>query len=197
MPQAPPQAVHTLAAHRQHRTSPAVSTTAALKAITATARPRPHSNTAAATVASNNTVGPRASTVEHSRSTAKASTALRQATVDSPNSTEVSGSRVAQVATAHKLATEVLPTKEEVKAFMADRRTTITTSTTSTAARRSNSLPLPVRAVAMVGSKVVATAVTVVNKAAAMAATRVGRRSSLDGRVLQRQRRSGPLSWTT
>ena len=96
-----------------------------------------------------------------------------------------------------QLATEVLPTKEEVKAFMADRRTMITTSTTSTAARRSNSLPLPVRAVAMVGSKVVATAVTVVNKAAAMAATRVGRRSSLDGRVLQRQRRSGPLSWTT
>ena len=54
-----------------------------------------------------------------------------------------------------QLATEVLPTKEEVKAFMADRRTTITTSTTSTVARRSNSLPLPVRAVAMVGSKVV------------------------------------------
>ena len=103
--QAPPQVGRTLAVHRQHRTSPVDSTTAALKASTATARPCPHSNTAVTVVNSSMAVL-RVNTVEVN-STAKASTAPRRATVDSPNSTEATGNR-AQVVTAHKVSIAVI-----------------------------------------------------------------------------------------
>lgn len=146
----PLRAEHTQAARRPHHTSLVASTAAPLKVSTVTDRPR-LLNSRAATVVSSNTEVLKANLAGLVSSTARASTALRPDTVASLNSTEATDSLREQVATAHKLVMEVLPT-QAAKATTAGHRTTTTTSTTSTAVHHNSTLHLLVR-VAMAARK--------------------------------------------